>query len=50
MDKKTNKETTVKSLNNLTLEIDGIEQLEERLEMRKVCGKDCCKSSLYGRC
>ena len=40
----------VVSLNEPKLEIEGIEELEDRLEMRKICGSDCCKSSFYNRC
>ena len=38
------------ALNKPVLEIDGIEELEERLEMRQICGADCCSNSFYGSC
>ena len=38
------------SLSDPKLAIEGIEELEERLEMRKICGRDCCSSSFYGKC
>ena len=43
-------ENQVVSLNEPQLEVEGIEECEERLEMRKICGSDCCRSSFYGRC
>ena len=45
---RTEQREVIEKLNEPLLEIDGVEELEERLEM--VCGRDCCRYSSYGRC